>query len=49
MKQFRLNVDNRFICEECNKDFKNLKALSTHIYFNHKNKEYYNKFNKLIC
>ena len=36
------------ICQECNKEFKNLKALTTHIQFKHNNKqrEYYDKWIK---
>jgi uncharacterized C2H2 Zn-finger protein len=46
MKKFRKTKDGFFICEECNKTFKNMQRLSVHIKNEHKYKKYYDKWLK---
>ena len=49
MKEFRKNIDNMFVCEECGQLCKTLGGLSRHLMNSHKNilyKEYFDKWRK---
>jgi hypothetical protein len=49
MKDFKKDINNFFICEECNNVFKYKKGLSKHLTYTHKisQKEYYDKWLKI--
>jgi len=46
MKEFRKNVEGLFICEECNRLFKNQKAINVHTNKTHNKKQYFDKWLK---